>query len=74
MPAAAVFLKQAAAVIRSDPFNLEGQPYSEPEQHAAQPASLGIGALSAGVCSDDAQIPAGYALPFHSYPLLCRLC
>lgn len=61
MPAAAVSPKQASAVIRSDPFNLEGQPYSEPKQHAARPASLGIGALSAGVFSDDGQLPSGYS-------------
>lgn len=63
MPAAAVSPKQASAVISGGPLDLEGQPYTQPRQHAAGQGHLGIGALSAGVSSANAQLPSGYALP-----------
>lgn len=62
MPAAAVSPKQASAVICSKSFSLEGQPFSKPQHHAARQGLLGVGVLSAGISSENAHLPSGYAL------------
>ena len=64
MPAGAISPTQAAAVMRTDPHNLEGEPYAEPQLDAGWPGSLGIGALTAGVLTDDDQLPSEYVLTF----------
>ena len=64
MPAGAISPTQAAAVMRADPHNLEGEPYAESRQDAGWPGSVGVGALTAGVLTDDGQLAPEYVLTF----------